>query len=46
MRRSSRTTPAAAEDPAQSSSIILTAITDIVGFLSFLGIATLLAWMI
>jgi magnesium transporter len=34
------------QDPAQSSSIILTAITDIVGFLSFLGIATLLAWMI
>ncbi len=31
------------QDPAQSSSIILTTVTDIVGFLSFLGIATLLA---
>jgi len=31
------------QDPAQSSSIILTTITDVVGFLSFLGIATLLA---
>jgi magnesium transporter len=30
-------------DPAQSSSIILTTVTDIVGFFSFLGIATLLA---
>lgn len=30
-------------DPAQSSSIVLTTITDIAGFLSFLGIATLLA---
>jgi magnesium transporter len=30
-------------DPAQSSSIILTTITDVVGFFSFLGIATLLA---
>ncbi len=30
-------------DPAQSSSIILTTVTDITGFLSFLGIATLLA---
>ena len=28
-------------DPAQSSSIILTTITDVVGFLSFLGLATL-----
>ena len=34
---------AARQDPAQSSSIILTTITDIVGFFSFLGIATLLA---
>lgn len=30
-------------DPAQSSSIILTTITDIVGFFSFLGLATLFA---
>ncbi|MEY4642504.1 MAG: hypothetical protein RLZZ227_2498 [Pseudomonadota bacterium] len=30
-------------DPAQASSIVLTTITDIAGFLSFLGIATLLA---
>ena len=29
-------------DPAQASSIILTTITDVVGFFSFLGIATLL----
>jgi magnesium transporter len=27
------------QDPAQSSSIILTTVTDIAGFLSFLGIA-------
>lgn len=31
------------QDPASSSSIILTTITDIVGFLSFLGLATALA---
>lgn len=31
------------QDPAQSSSIILTTVTDVVGFSSFLGIATLLA---
>ncbi len=31
------------QDPAQASSIILTTITDIVGFLSFLGIATAFA---
>jgi magnesium transporter len=30
------------QDPAQSSSIFLTTITDVVGFFSFLGIATLL----
>lgn len=30
-------------DPAQSSSIILTTVTDVMGFLSFLGIATLLS---
>lgn len=34
------------QDPAQSSSIILTTVTDVVGFASFLGIATLLAKMI
>lgn len=33
-------------DPAASSSIVLTTITDIAGFFSFLGIATLLAFMI
>ena len=33
---------AAKQDPAQSSSIILTTITDVTGFFSFLGIATLL----
>jgi len=34
------------QDPAQSSSIILTTVTDIVGFFSFLGIATLLSGML
>ncbi len=34
------------QDPAQSSSIVLTTVTDVVGFLSFLGIATLLSTMI
>lgn len=34
---------AVGQDPAQSSSIILTTVTDIVGFVSFLGLATLLA---
>ncbi len=34
------------QDPAQSSSIILTTVTDVVGFFSFLGIATLLSWML
>jgi magnesium transporter len=29
------------QDPAQSSSIVLTTITDVAGFFSFLGIATL-----
>jgi magnesium transporter len=33
-------------DPAQSSSIVLTTVTDVVGFFSFLGIATWLqAWL-
>ena len=31
------------QDPAQSSSIILTTVTDVAGFFSFLGIASLLA---
>lgn len=31
------------QDPAQSSSIILTTVTDVVGFFSFLGIATAMA---
>ncbi|MGE0486886.1 MAG: magnesium transporter [Gammaproteobacteria bacterium] len=30
------------QDPAQSSSIVLTTVTDVTGFMSFLGIATLL----
>jgi magnesium transporter len=34
------------QDPAQASSIILTTVTDIVGFLSFLGLASLLATML
>ncbi len=34
------------QDPAASSSIILTTITDIAGFMSFLGIATLLSGML
>ncbi|MNC88155.1 Magnesium transporter MgtE [compost metagenome] len=37
---------AAGQDPAQSSSIFLTTVTDVVGFMSFLGIATLLSgWL-
>ncbi|MDZ7780641.1 MAG: magnesium transporter [Gemmatimonadota bacterium] len=34
------------QDPAQSSSIVLTTVTDIVGFASFLGIATMLAGLL
>jgi len=34
------------QDPAQSSSIILTTVTDVFGFFSFLGIATLLMEML
>ncbi|HKK04995.1 MAG TPA: magnesium transporter [Gammaproteobacteria bacterium] len=34
------------QDPAQSSSIVLTTVTDVVGFFSFLGIATLLAGLL
>lgn len=34
------------QDPAQSSSIVLTTVTDVSGFFSFLGIATLLqSWL-
>jgi magnesium transporter len=36
----------AGQDPAQASSIILTTVTDVVGFLSFLGIATVLAGLL
>jgi len=31
------------QDPATASSIILTTVTDVAGFFSFLGIATLLS---
>jgi len=34
------------QDPATASSIILTTVTDVAGFLSFLGTATLLAFML
>ena len=34
------------QDPAQSSSIVLTTVTDVVGFMSFLGIATLFSRML
>jgi magnesium transporter len=34
------------QDPAQSSTIILTTVTDVVGFMSFLGVATLLAQLL
>lgn len=34
------------QDPAQASSILLTTVTDVVGFLSFLGTATLLATLL
>lgn len=35
------------QDPAQSSSIFLTTVTDVVSFLSFLGLATVLAaWLV
>jgi magnesium transporter len=34
------------QDPAQASSIILTTVTDVVGFFSFLGIATLFSGML
>jgi magnesium transporter len=34
------------QDPAQASSIIMTTVTDIAGFCSFLGIATLMLGML
>ena len=34
------------QDPAQSSSIVLTTVTDVAGFSSFLGIATLLSGLL
>ena len=34
------------QDPAQSSSIVLTTVTDVVGFFSFLGLATLLSGLL
>ncbi len=34
------------QDPAQSSSIILTTVTDVMGFLSFLGLATLFSQLL
>lgn len=34
------------QDPAQSSSIILTTVTDVAGFMSFLGLATLLSHLL
>ncbi len=34
------------QDPAQSSSIVLTTVTDIVGFFSFLGLATLFSGLL
>lgn len=36
----------AGQDPASASSIILTTVTDVVGFLSFLGLASLAAGML
>jgi magnesium transporter len=34
------------QDPAQSSSIILTTVTDVAGFFTFLGLAKLLSGML
>jgi len=34
------------QDPAQSSSIVLTTVTDVAGFFSFLGIATVLSGLL
>ncbi|MEX2588200.1 MAG: magnesium transporter, partial [Actinomycetota bacterium] len=40
------TLKAVGQDPAQSSAIFLTTVTDVVGFLSFLGLATLFTAML
>jgi magnesium transporter len=40
------TLSAVGQDPAQSSSIILTTITDVTGFFTFLGIATVLSGLL
>lgn len=37
---------AVGQDPAQSSSIVLTTVTDVTGFFSFLGIATLFSYLL
>jgi magnesium transporter len=34
------------KDPAQSASIILTTVTDVMGFFSFLGLATVFAGLL
>ena len=34
------------QDPATSSTIVLTTVTDVAGFFSFLGIATLLSFLL
>jgi len=34
------------QDPAQSSSIFLTTVTDVVGFFSFLGLATVFSHLL
>jgi len=34
------------QDPAQSSSIILTTVTDVMGFFSFLGLAAMFAGLL
>ena len=34
------------QDPATSSSIVLTTVTDVAGFFSFLGVATLLSFLL
>jgi len=34
------------QDPATASSIILTTVTDVAGFISFLGTASLLSYML
>jgi magnesium transporter len=34
------------QDPATSSTIVLTTVTDVMGFFSFLGIATALSFLL